>query len=696
MSAYNTYTQSLVFSSSSSQSATISTGFPNVNVVLGDLYVSSSGAFTGQATLTFYNHSDMLDSHIVYIATLEMAANSLASAATSGTNSIVLNSAAGFAPYNKLLIVADGTNPNERQRIAVNGISGSTLTLGGNLANNHNSASVVTCLPEFGGFSLQDVSSGSNIYVTVSFSSPQTVNLELEIFGFAALGAGSSINLSANPLEGDSAAGNWATVTSSSTSPGGHLTSLAGNLSLESNSTNGATPGYVQIADGSAFLMGDPDALAALVTGEGGIVSPFVMALDGSGSLTGDNQGIAITMCGSGTYGADPQLNFGAAYGSVASGTYLPTGQGMGAIAWSVWGGSTPLDNPGILLQGIASPSGSAQSHLDAGSALKIYTAPAGSTSLIESLGLQGNNVTLNGQSYVFPSSQTANYYLQTDGAGNLSWAAAGGGGVTYPLLAPNGSGQGYSFSSNPTSEMYSSPAGEITINSNAADGVLLSYNSNTHYIEIYSGGVEMDVLYVDTNIYPTGQILPPYNASASAPPYSFLGKTNSGMIWDNTNLGVGFVYSGTECLVVGAGPSGTGAGMYAKANPNYITLGQSSHSAVGIFSQNGSNGIIELFADGGMAAEFGQGQCYMQATGDNNAFILGPNGSGYQGIAINNLDANPIASTCIDLHNAGPNALCLPNTTTGAIATPHNGMLIYDTTALAIMAYVNGAWVAL
>jgi hypothetical protein len=45
---------------------------------------------------------------------------------------------------------------------------------------------------------------------------------------------------------------------------------------------------------------------------------------------------------------------------------------------------------------------------------------------------------TFNGLTYTWPASQTANYYLQTNGSGTLSWAAAGGGSDpwTYKTLA--------------------------------------------------------------------------------------------------------------------------------------------------------------------------------------------------------------------------------------------------------------------
>jgi hypothetical protein len=258
-----------------------------------------------------------------------------------------------------------------------------------------------------------------------------------------------------------------------------------------------------------------------------------------------------------------------------------------------------------------------------------------------------------------------------------------------------------YSFSANPTTGMYSNSTGELFLISSAADGILLSYNSNAHYIEIYSGGVDMDVLYVDTNIYPTGQILPPYTAAATAPPYSFLGKTNSGMIWDNTNLGVGFVYSGTECLVVGAGPLGTGSGLYNIANNNYINMGQSSGASLALSAMQ-THGIIEMFAAGGMEVAFGQGQCYLSAVTATNAMIVGPTGDGFQGISINNVFVNPVASTCIDLHNAGLTALCLSHATGTPVATPFAGMVLFDTNSTyglgsnVFVGYNGTSWVLL
>jgi hypothetical protein len=219
MSTYNTWTQALTFSGQSSQSATIATGYENILVSLGDLFVSTSSApFEGLATLTFYNHSDMADEHIIYIANLQLAYNSLNGAATAGSNSITLTSAAGFAPYNKILISADSTpNPSERRRIAAGGVSGNTLTLQDDLVSNHASGAIVANLAEFTGIDLEDASTQSNIYVTVSFPTTVTLTLTLEIFGIPVVATAGSVSNVNNTLVQRDGSGNINVSTVNST-----------------------------------------------------------------------------------------------------------------------------------------------------------------------------------------------------------------------------------------------------------------------------------------------------------------------------------------------------------------------------------------------------------------------------------------------------------------------------------------------
>jgi hypothetical protein len=56
-------------------------------------------------------------------------------------------------------------------------------------------------------------------------------------------------------------------------------------------------------------------------------------------------------------------------------------------------------------------------------------TSDLGSSSLkyrnTYTVGLITTTITANGITYTFPASQTANYFLQTDGAGTLSWQPA-------------------------------------------------------------------------------------------------------------------------------------------------------------------------------------------------------------------------------------------------------------------------------
>jgi hypothetical protein len=178
----NTYIQNLVFSSQASQSATILTGYENINVMIGDLYVnSSSGPVNTTATLTFYNNADMADEHIVFIAQMQLVYTALASPAVAGNSSILVSSSAGMIQYNQIQILTDGTNPTERRR--VESINSGVLNLIDNLQYNHNLGSVVASLPEFGGITLEDVSNSENIYVSVSFTTAMTLTLTLEITG---------------------------------------------------------------------------------------------------------------------------------------------------------------------------------------------------------------------------------------------------------------------------------------------------------------------------------------------------------------------------------------------------------------------------------------------------------------------------------------------------------------------------------
>lgn len=91
---------------------------------------------------------------------------------------------------------------------------------------------------------------------------------------------------------------------------------------------------------------------------------------------------------------------------------------------------------------------------------------------------------------YIWPTSYgTSGYFLQTDGAGNLTWAAAGGGGLTWPLTAPDGTtgAPSYSWSSDSTKGFSYDATDGLTVLSgllrlpNNSSGVCIQMGSGTN-----------------------------------------------------------------------------------------------------------------------------------------------------------------------------------------------------------------------
>jgi hypothetical protein len=315
MSTYNTYTQNLVFSSSSSQSATITTGYENIQVSSADLWVSSSsGPFTGVATLTFYNNSSMSDSSIVYVAQLQLASTTLSAGSTSSATMISLTTSSGFSPYNQLQVTTDGTNPTERRRIEAGGVSGNNVTVITPFTNAHNSGSVVSVLAEFSGMNLEDTSSADNIYVNVSFTSAQTLTLTLEVSGISVPAPALASSDTINTLVLRDGSGNFSASTITATLNGNASTATsATNITASSNSTlvtlsalslpvsqlsgsftQALTSTYSGTSGVSAFLFsGSPYGSG----GSGNLCPPLLLLQDGTSSTTWNRGG-----ANSGTY----------------------------------------------------------------------------------------------------------------------------------------------------------------------------------------------------------------------------------------------------------------------------------------------------------------------------------------------------------------------------------------------------------
>jgi hypothetical protein len=348
MPTYNTYTQTLAFSAQSTQYATISTGYENLVVFIGDLYVSTvSGPFAGIATLTFYNNADFADEHIVYIAQLQLASNSLSTTALASASNISLVNAINFEPYNQVQILTDGTNPTENRRIAANGVTGNVLTLIDPLVNNHNAGSKVALLAEFGSIDLQDVSNANNVYVSVSFQNPVSLTLTLTLSGInigVLMGTPSNIP---NTLVQRDGSGNFSAGVITASLIGNVTGNLTGNVT---GNVTGSTTSFTGPLSGD--VTGTQGATALTATTNGTLVTLSALSLP-VGQLTGTlpvinggtGQNATLTQWGvvyASSISAMATTSPGTAgYVLTSNGTSAPTFQPTGSFGGSLAGDVT-------------------------------------------------------------------------------------------------------------------------------------------------------------------------------------------------------------------------------------------------------------------------------------------------------------------------------------------------------------------
>ena len=219
-------------------------------------------------------------------------------------------------------------------------------------------------------------------------------------------------------------------------------TPSVGNLSLES--TSNATKGYVQIVDGSAFLLGDANAIAASLDVNGSALSNFSIICDGDSALNQaiDNDdydpGLSISLYGgTSVVGMTQGLWFGRADGTVASPTYNGNNRELARIAWSVYNGSAPEDHEAAA---IIVRTSEAQSSGHLGTLMNLQTSITGTASRITSLKLQGNSVSrsdISGQfvteSYVDSTTLTDNTTASVT-AFTFAWANFAGEEITYVI----------------------------------------------------------------------------------------------------------------------------------------------------------------------------------------------------------------------------------------------------------------------
>jgi len=106
-----------------------------------------------------------------------------------------------------------------------------------------------------------------------------------------------------------------------------------------------------------------------------------------------------------------------------SSNQYLKT-DGAGILSWASIPSvsSSSLDDLADVI--ITIPQNNHLLHYSGGSWVNTNTLTLSSLTV-------DNTIRLNNITYTFPSSQTSNYYLKTDGAGVLSWASVSGGGAS-------------------------------------------------------------------------------------------------------------------------------------------------------------------------------------------------------------------------------------------------------------------------
>lgn len=147
----------------------------------------------------------------------------------------------------------------------------------------------------------------------------------------------------------------------------------SGNLSLFSNNT--ATPGFVQVYDGSSFLFGDSHALGAAVPAylaeSGRNPASFYIGLDPN-FLPLQSAGIGF---GLDTYGQNASMFFGSTNGSSVNPTFLSNGNRMGLMYWGSWDGVTPSGGPAAEIDIVANENQDAGSHH--GADYKLYLVQA-------------------------------------------------------------------------------------------------------------------------------------------------------------------------------------------------------------------------------------------------------------------------------------------------------------------------------
>jgi hypothetical protein len=304
----------ILYGNGTAITAAISSNFPTLNQ--NTTGTASNITATSNSTLTTLSSLSLPYSQVTGAPTALVFSDSLVN--SSGTVTLINDSA---TPAASSYYGTNGSSVLGYHTLPVSGIN----QLTGDVIAGPGTGSQVASLVATSNSTLVTLSALSLPYSQITGTPAIGANVSLSNLTSTAVNV--PINMRANSLIGDTVAGNLAAF------------GAAGNLTLQSNSNGslGSAPGYIQAVDGSAWVMGSPNAIAAANTnGPWGAVT---IALDVAGGSEFFNNALWIF-----GYGANPDLVFGSTGGTVASPTYVLDGNALGFFGFADWNGTTPAD----------------------------------------------------------------------------------------------------------------------------------------------------------------------------------------------------------------------------------------------------------------------------------------------------------------------------------------------------------------
>jgi len=170
-----TVTTTLNFLGSSSESATIALGRPTREVLRGRVYITSDpGPFNEWANISFYNKAAKKGEDAFYRIMGKQIYTELKVATTGVDANIIPDAFKGFSQHDLAFIQGVSTEFARLQKVSA------TMIAEDNVAA-HSINTGLSRVTEFGGVSLFNFESATDVYLEVSFSAVQTVNIQVEL-----------------------------------------------------------------------------------------------------------------------------------------------------------------------------------------------------------------------------------------------------------------------------------------------------------------------------------------------------------------------------------------------------------------------------------------------------------------------------------------------------------------------------------